>query len=74
MLEVAPPISEQLAPAPSQRRHWNAYPVGELLQEPFEAVSVWPCLAVPEIVGKALFTGATPVTVAVWLEVALAEP
>ena len=67
-------MSEQFAPELSQRRHWYAYEVGELDQEPFEAVRVWPCRAVPEIVGGEVSPGGRPETIAVCFEVALAEP
>jgi len=56
--DVAPAREAQLAPAASQRFHWYAYDVGELVQVPFEAASCWPCCAAPEIVGGAVFTGA----------------
>ena len=39
VLAVAPEMSEQLAPAASQRRHWYAKLVGEPLQVPVDAVS-----------------------------------
>ena len=60
---VAPEMSEQFEPALLQRRHWYAYEVGELDQEPFEAVRVRPCPAVPEMVGRAVLRGALPVGV-----------
>ena len=41
---------------------------------PFDAVSVWPSRAVPEIVGGAVFTGGLPATTPVCAEVALALP
>jgi hypothetical protein len=67
-------MSAQLAPEPPQRRHRYAYAVGELFQEPFAAESVWPCVVVPEIAGRAVFAGGSPATTAVWLEVAGVEP
>jgi hypothetical protein len=46
----------------------------EPVQVPFEAVSVWPCCGVPEIVGAAVFASATALTAEVWLLVAEALP
>jgi hypothetical protein len=40
------------------------------VQVPVVAVSVWPCCAVPEIVGIAVLTGGVAVTLEVWLLVA----
>ena len=48
--------------------------VGEPLQLPFAAVSVWPSTAVPEIVGSAVLAGGIAVTTALWAEVAEADP
>jgi hypothetical protein len=45
-----------------------------LVQEPFEADRVWPCVAVPEMAGRAVFEGARLTTAVVWLLVALVEP
>src|SRR5437868_6290831 len=56
--EVALPMSPQLAPAESQRRHWYVYVIGCVpVQVPFAAVSACPDCAVPEIVGRAVFPG-----------------
>jgi hypothetical protein len=41
---------------------------------PLEAVSVCPSCAVPEIAGRAVFDGGTPVATAEAFDVALAEP
>jgi hypothetical protein len=54
---VAPEIAEQLPPSLSHRCHWYVN-VGEPVHVPSFAVSVWPSLAVPLIVGGALFVGA----------------
>jgi hypothetical protein len=45
-------------PPPLQRSHWYAYDVGELVQTPFSAVSVWPTVGAPTIVGGVVFVGA----------------
>ena len=55
---VAPGTSTQVAPAESQRCHWNAKEVGAPVQLPVLPVSVWPACATPLIVGKAVFAGA----------------
>ena len=46
-------------------------------QVPLVVESVWPWMAVPEMAGSAVFTGASPVTVpeaGYWAEVAGVEP
>ncbi len=48
----------QLLPDASQRCHWWAKLVGLFVHAPCTAVSIWPCCAVPEIVGGAVFSGA----------------
>ena len=56
---VAPPMSPQLAPVPSQRRHWYAYEIGWVPDHvPVDAVSACPACAVPEIIGASTFAGA----------------
>src|ERR671936_9804 len=51
-------MSEQFAPAVSQRRHWYAYEIGCVPDQlPGLAVSVCPCCGVPEMVGGAVFRG-----------------
>jgi hypothetical protein len=56
---VAPAIDAQLAPAPSHRLHWSAKLMGVVPDhEPVPATSVCAVLAVPEIVGGEVFTGA----------------
>ena len=50
---------------------------GEPVQVPVDAVSPPPSVVVPEIVGSAVFAGATPagaVTIAVWFDASDAEP
>jgi hypothetical protein len=47
----------QLLPPPLHRSHWYAKLVGLLLHVPFDAVSVWPTVGVPLIVGGAVLTG-----------------
>src|SRR5947208_2744884 len=63
------------APAELQRSHSLLNAVGEPVQVPVLAVSVWPSCAVPEIAGRLTFDGArnAAVTTAVWGEVAGAE-
>jgi hypothetical protein len=56
---VAPATSAHEPPPESQRRHWYAYDVGLFDHEPVDADSVWPCCAVPLMVGRNVFTGAT---------------
>jgi hypothetical protein len=60
---VAPAIEAHELPLVSQRLHWYAYDVGLFDHEPFDADSVWPCCAVPLIVGRDVFTGAAMVGV-----------
>src|SRR5436190_14517812 len=70
---VAPPIVAQLAPVPSHCSHWYAKLVGLFVQVPWPSVSVWPCWAVPEIVGGDVLDGgggSAGSTAAVALEVA----
>ena len=73
-------MSTQFAPDVSQRLHWYAYESGVVpFQPPVDADNVWLSCGVPEIVGAALFVGATTagavaVTVVVGAEVALALP
>src|SRR3954452_21636235 len=66
-----------MSPQPGlQRCHWYANEVGLFVQEPGETVNVWPCCAVPAIVGTAVFAGGAGggCTVPVAAESALAEP
>jgi hypothetical protein len=72
--EVALSISEQLFPELSQSSHAYEYEVGLFDHEPFEAVSVCPCSAVPLIAGSLVFTGAGGKTTAVCRDVADAGP
>ena len=44
--------------------------MGLFSHSPWASVSVWPCWAVPVIVGTALLTGAATITIAVALDVA----
>jgi hypothetical protein len=66
---AAPPLA-------SQRRHWKVNVIGVAPDhEPVVAVSVEPNLAVPEIAGSAVFSGAdVETTTAVGAESAEAEP
>ena len=45
-----------------------------MLQDPLLAVSVWPCCAVPLIVGNEVFAGGGGFTVCVLLDVAEPDP
>ena len=54
---VAPPIAAQLPPELSQRCQAYAKLVGELVHEPFEAVSSDPSFAEPLIEGSDVFAG-----------------
>ena len=73
---VAPAMFEQLVPPLVQRRHWKAYEIGAVpVQAPVDAVSVCPSVAVPEIVGGAVFAGgAAAATWAVCADSAVLEP
>src|SRR5436309_16049851 len=44
--------------------------MGLFVHVPWPSVSVWPCWAVPEIVGGAVLAGAAGSTTAVWAELA----
>ena len=58
MRSVAPLMLEQLPPFSLHRRHWKTYVIGSVpVQVPVVPVSAWPCWAVPEIVGGAVFLG-----------------
>jgi hypothetical protein len=62
---------------PAQRCHWYAYDVGgEPLHLPFDAVSVWPSIGVPDGVGCSVGAGADPALAMTPLaaEVSCAEP
>src|SRR5438309_10533061 len=51
-------MSEQLAPAASQRRHLRVYViVGVPVHVPAPAVSVWPSCVVPLMLGSTVLTG-----------------
>jgi hypothetical protein len=54
---VAPAIDEQLEEEAGHSAHCSVYVVGLLLQVPWVTVSVWPCSAVPPIVGSDVFAG-----------------
>jgi hypothetical protein len=63
---VAPGTALQLVPAESHRFHWYAnVGAGLPVQIPGDAVSVDPTVVVPEIAGRAVFTGADPELVTV---------
>jgi hypothetical protein len=55
---VAPEIAEQLEEDAGHSAQCSVYVVGLLLHVPWVTVSVWPCSAVPLIVGSAVFAGA----------------
>ena len=75
MEPVAPAMSEQFAPAASQRRHWYVKLIGVLpVHVPSPAVSVCPSWAVPLIVGATVFAGGTAATAAVCALVAGVPP
>jgi hypothetical protein len=73
---VAPAISTQVLPPPSQSRHRYPNELGLPVQSPTDAVSVCPSRGVPEIAGSATFAGAATaaVTTVVGCELAAAEP
>ncbi|WP_225154934.1 hypothetical protein, partial [Bradyrhizobium sp. NBAIM08] len=65
----------QLAPDWSQRCHWYVYAgAGVPAQVPFAAVSVCPCVTVPEIVGTTELEGAIPAITTVCAEFAGVDP
>ncbi len=62
--EVAPEMFAQFAPALSQRCHTYVKVIGVVpLQLPLDAASVFPCAAVPEMVGTLVFDGGVPAAV-----------
>jgi hypothetical protein len=69
-------MSLQLLPRVSQRLHWYANPIGWTpFHEPGDAVSFSPSRDVPEIVGRAEFSGAcAAATTDVRPEIAAAAP
>src|SRR2546421_3482644 len=72
---VAPEMSEQFAPAASQRCHWYVKLIGALpVQVPLAAVSVCPSWAVPLIVGATVFAGGDGATAAACVLVAAVPP
>ena len=52
------PVAEQEPPLVLHRCHWKPKLVGASVHEPVEAIKVLPAVAVPLIVGGAVFTGA----------------
>lgn len=59
---VAPPMSMQLPPAESQRRHWYEYANGAVpLQVPDDPANPKPTMALPLIDGAEVFAGGDPV-------------
>ena len=66
----------QLLPFESHRSQRASKLVGLFVHAPAFAVSVWPTLAVPEIVGREVFAGSGPLgaTTAVGADVALSDP
>jgi len=54
---VAPAIGEQCAPAVSHDDHAYAYEVGDPVQDPLDAVNVWPTTVRPEIAGTRVLVG-----------------
>src|SRR5262249_7702061 len=67
-LPVAPTTSPQPSPVTSQRRHWKANERAPPVHVPREAVSSSPTTALPVIVGRPAFVGATfaEMTPVVW--------
>src|SRR5205814_1514413 len=61
-------------PLESQRNQSTRKVVGEWSQNPGEAVSVWPAITVPEIVGGVEFSGGTTKTAPVANELASVDP
>ena len=71
---VAPSMSAHVLPLASHSRQRYANDVGASVQEPLDAVSVWPCCAVPEIAGKTVFAGGNGATTPVCCDVAATDP
>jgi hypothetical protein len=75
VLPVSPGTSAHAPPVESHRRHWRANAiVGVPDQVPSLALSVWPTVSVPEMVGAPVFDGAAAATTAVGADVAESEP
>src|SRR4051794_23323657 len=70
----APAIPLQAVPSDAHRCHAYAYDVGLFAQVPREAVSAAPSRAAPEIVGRAVFSGAAAAAVPVTVNVRTASP